>query len=60
MTECKAEAYRECQNDLLIANSILEAINEALNGNEPSDFMLSFPIVRKAWDLYCENLHPRT
>lgn len=39
------------------ANAILEAIDYALDGNEPSDFMLSFPIVRKAWDAVADKVH---
>ena len=31
---------------------IINAIGEALDGEEPSDFELSYPIVRKAFDIY--------
>ena len=31
--------------------AILETIEAALDGQEPSDFMLSFPIVRRVYDL---------
>ena len=31
---------------------IINAIGEALDGEEPSDFEMSYPIVRKAHDLY--------
>ena len=34
------------------AEMILDAIGAALDGEEPSDFELSFPLVRKAYDLY--------
>ena len=34
------------------AEMIINAIGEALDGEEPSDFELSYPIVRKAFDLY--------
>ena len=34
------------------AEMILMAVAMALDGNEPSDFELSFPIVRKAWDMH--------
>lgn len=33
------------------AEMIINAIGDALDGEEPSDFELSFPIVRKAWDV---------
>ncbi len=36
------------------AEMIINAIGEALDGEEPSDFEMSFPIVRKAWDAYHE------
>ena len=38
-------------SDELTMSAILEAVDEALDGNEPSDFMMSFPIVRKAWEV---------
>ena len=31
---------------------ILNAVGMALDGDEPSDFELSFPVVRKAWDMH--------
>ena len=34
------------------AEMIINAIGEALDGEEPSDFELSYPIVRKAYDMY--------
>lgn len=37
-------------SDELMMASILEAVDDALDGEEPSDFMMSFPIVRKAWE----------
>ena len=33
------------------AMAILESIEVALDGGEPSDFMLSFPIVRRVYEL---------
>lgn len=36
------------------ANALLDAIQSAVNGDEPSDFMLSFTIVRSVWDLYIQ------
>jgi len=34
------------------AEMIINAIGEALDGEELSDFELSFPVVRKAFDMY--------
>lgn len=31
---------------------LINAIGKALDGEEPSDFEMSFPIVRKAYDMY--------
>ena len=31
---------------------ILNAVARALDGDEPSDFELSFPVVKKAWDMH--------
>ena len=42
---------RNIENDYVQIGAILEAIEQALDGQEPSDFMLSFPLVRKAWDV---------
>lgn len=39
-------------NNICVKNAILQAISEALDGREPSDFMLSFPIVRRVWEIY--------
>ena len=39
-------------SDLLLTKSILCAMDEALRGIEPCDFMLSFPEVSNAWDVY--------
>jgi len=30
---------------------VMDAVGLALDGKEPSDFMLSFPIVRRVYDL---------
>ncbi|MBI4773884.1 MAG: hypothetical protein HY788_06840 [Deltaproteobacteria bacterium] len=46
-----SERIRELENRLVIANAQLEAIREILDGAEPDDFMMSFPIVRDVWDL---------
>jgi cob(I)alamin adenosyltransferase len=42
---------RELENKLVLNASILEAINDVLDGNTISDFMESFPIVRQVFDL---------
>ena len=31
----------------------LAACKQVLDGQEPSDFMLSFPLVKEVWDLRC-------
>ena len=43
---------RETENKLIHVEMLLYAIVEALKGKEPSDFELSFGIVRDVWDLY--------
>ena len=40
------------EGQLLLVNVLLEAIELVLDGKEPSDFELSFPIVRRVADLY--------
>ena len=45
-------------SDEFMIASILEAVDDALDGNEPSDFMMSFPIVRKAWEVKNERQSP--
>jgi len=40
------------ENDLAIVNYLLHSIHIASKGIEPSDFALSFGIVRDVWDLY--------
>ena len=47
------QAIRLLENDYILQGSVLEAIEQILDGQEPSDFMLSFPLVRKAWDVVC-------
>ena len=42
----------EVKNDLVETEAILEAIMGALKGDEPSDFMRSFPDVEHAWWIY--------
>ena len=44
-------ALRQLENEYILLGSLLEAIEQILDGHEPSDFMLSFPLVRKAWDV---------
>jgi hypothetical protein len=43
---------REEENQLILIASRWEAVCAALDGKELSDSMLSFPEVRKAYDLY--------
>lgn len=42
----------ELLNDRVEQGAILEAITGALKGEEPSDFMRSFPDVEQAWWIY--------
>jgi len=44
-------ARRHTGNEVMTL-AVVEAIEAALDGVEPSDFMLSFPIVRKAWEMH--------
>lgn len=46
-------------NDQLLVQNILEAVREAAQGNEPSDFMMSFGIVRDVYELYLEAFDTR-
>jgi hypothetical protein len=49
----KKDAYGVSYEARWIESSmIINAIGEAMDGEEPSDFELSFPIVRQAYDLY--------
>ncbi len=45
---------RQIENQWIQSEMIINAIGEALDGEEPSDFEMSFPIVRKAFDIYHE------
>jgi hypothetical protein len=42
----------------IFSEMLLNAVGEALDGEQPSDFELSFPVVRKAYDLYLEGRAP--
>ena len=52
MSEEKDSLGVSYKSKWILAETIINAIGEALDGEEPSDFELSFPIVRKAYDLY--------
>jgi hypothetical protein len=43
---------REQENNLIMIAARWGAICNILDGEEPSDFMLSFPEVRQVFDLY--------
>ena len=45
------KAFRQLFKDYVSQRALLEAIEMILDGNEPSDFMLSFPLVRKVFDM---------
>ena len=42
---------REIKSMLALAGSQLEWIEDILDGKEVSDFAMSFPVVRRVWDL---------
>ena len=44
---------RNLESDYIYLGSLMDAVGQALDGKEPSDFMLSFPIVRRVYDLVC-------
>lgn len=50
-----AKIIRGQQNEVVQLNATLKAIEEILDGKETSDFMLSFPVVRKVNDLISHN-----
>jgi hypothetical protein len=41
---------KELENELVLANSLLDVIDQIADGKEPDDFSQSFSIVRKIWD----------
>ena len=49
----ESDELKSCKNELVMAEMLLGAIEMALGGVEPSDFELSFPIVRDVWDMHC-------
>nr|MBC8360919.1 hypothetical protein [Candidatus Desulfatibia profunda] len=42
---------RNIESDYVYLGALMDAVGLALDGEEPSDFMLSFPIVRRVYDL---------
>ena len=48
--EWAANNIRRLENNLIEANMIINAVGMALDGEEVSDFELSYPVVRKAQD----------
>lgn len=51
MASLKCKNCRELESALVMSNAILEWIQQVLDGEEVSDFGLSFPIVREVADL---------
>jgi hypothetical protein len=51
----------EIYNNNAYLNMILIAIENVLDGNEPSDFEMSFEIVRRVWDLkeICDRMNSK-
>ena len=54
MEGAAVSTYQQAMADLDEAKAIIDALIGALEGVEPSDFMLSFGAVRMAWDLRTE------
>ncbi len=50
-TQKIADTIRGLENELIQSNAVLESIEELLDGKEVSDFMESFPVVRRVADL---------
>lgn len=46
------EKVRRLQSEIVLSDGIIDSINQILEGNEVSDFALSFGIVRDVYDLY--------
>ena len=49
--ESLRDKLRTVENDLAVCDAVLEAIVLVTDGEEMDDFMLSFPIVQKVYDL---------
>ena len=47
---------KQLLNNYVSQGAILEAIEIILDGSEPSDFMMSFPIVRKVFDMTVQKI----
>ena len=52
MNDKAKQQINQLTNELVMQGMILEAIKFIFDGKKVSDFELSFPIVRKASDLY--------
>jgi len=46
----KERENREIENQCVLANTLLDAISDIVEGTEPNDFMMSFGVVRAVWD----------
>ena len=44
------KSYRALENNYVQLGAMLDAIEQILDDIEPSDFMMSFPIVRRVYD----------
>ena len=53
----KDPKMRELENAYIMQGMILEAIQGILDDKEVSDFAMSFPMVRRVWDLKQEASH---
>jgi hypothetical protein len=50
MKAIRKAGLKELENELILANSLLNVIDQIIDGKEPDDFSQSFPIVLKIYD----------
>ena len=41
---------KELENEIVLANSLLDVVNQIADGKEPDDFSQYFPVIRKLYD----------
>ena len=41
---------RTLENECVLQQTLLGTIAEMLEGREPSDFLMSFPVIREIWE----------
>ena len=52
--ESDSQKIRRLESEVTMLNAILENIELAMDGHKVSDFALSFPLVRRAADMFEE------